>query len=134
MIKFQPRQSQKHELYYDQVISLYRDEHLGPRRISRIIPLACTTISRWIRNFVAENPEMISDRMQHSRESKERKASIESVDPAKAQEVKELQLEVARLTRELRKASMRADAYEELINVAEKKFNIAIRKKAGTKQ
>lgn len=29
---------------------------------------------------------------------------------------------------------MRADLYEEIINVAEKKFDIQIRKKAGTKQ
>lgn len=31
-------------------------------------------------------------------------------------------------------ANMRADAYNELINVAEKQFNISIRKKAGAKQ
>jgi len=45
-----------------------------------------------------------------------------------------LQSEVARLRKALREASMRADLYDEMINVAEKQFNISIRKKAGTKQ
>lgn len=35
---------------------------------------------------------------------------------------------------ELKKATMRADFYNEMINVAEDMFNISIRKKAGTKQ
>lgn len=35
---------------------------------------------------------------------------------------------------ELKKATMRGDFYDEMINVAEGMFNIPIRKKAGTKQ
>jgi hypothetical protein len=42
--------------------------------------------------------------------------------------------EIALLKEKLRMANMRADAYNELINVAEKQFNISIRKKAGAKQ
>lgn len=41
---------------------------------------------------------------------------------------------IARLEKELDDARLRADLYEEIINVAEKKFDIQIRKKAGTKQ
>ena len=41
---------------------------------------------------------------------------------------------IARLEKELEDARLRADLYEEIINVAEKKFDIQIRKKAGTKQ
>ena len=49
-------------------------------------------------------------------------------------DVKALQAEIARLKKELAHESLRADAFNELINVAEKQFNISIRKKAGAKQ
>ena len=54
--------------------------------------------------------------------------SVESTD------VKVLQAEIACLKKELAHESLRADAFNELINVAEKQFNISIRKKAGAKQ
>ncbi len=41
---------------------------------------------------------------------------------------------IARLEKELEDARLRADLYNEIINVAEQKFGIQIRKKAGTKQ
>jgi uncharacterized protein YlxW (UPF0749 family) len=64
---------------------------------------------------------------------------VESVQPepqdAKMPEdVKSLQEEVIRLRSQLEKAEIKAEAYEELINVAESKFKISIRKKAGAKQ
>lgn len=45
-----------------------------------------------------------------------------------------LEQKVRRLERELSEARMERDLYNEIINVAEKKFDIQIRKKAGTKQ
>lgn len=47
---------------------------------------------------------------------------------------KTLQERLSRLKKELKEARMRADLYEEIINVAEKRFDIQIRKKAGTKR
>ncbi len=41
---------------------------------------------------------------------------------------------IARLEKELEDACLRADLYNEIINVAEQRFGIQIRKKAGTKQ
>ena len=49
-------------------------------------------------------------------------------------DVQELQAELKRLRAQLTKAEIKAEAYDELINVAEAKFNIQIRKKAGAKQ
>lgn len=133
MIKSQKNFSPKRKLYYDQVISLYREENLGAVKISRIVPVSFTTITRWIRNFVDENPEMLSARMKKNEESKD-KVYAGSPYSAMSKDLKAMRSEIARLTKELRKASMRADAYDEMINVAEKKFNIKIRKKAGTKR
>lgn len=49
-------------------------------------------------------------------------------------DVKALQMEVVRLQSQLKHEQLRAEAYDEMINVAETRFNIAIRKKAGAKQ
>jgi hypothetical protein len=49
-------------------------------------------------------------------------------------EVRALQAEAVRLQAELKGTRLRADAYSEMINVAESKFNVAIRKKAGAKR
>jgi hypothetical protein len=49
--------SEKQRPYYEKVISLYRDQHMGKTRIAKIIPVSDWTISNWIRTFVAENPQ-----------------------------------------------------------------------------
>lgn len=97
------------------------------REIAKIIPVSTATICRWNSNFVAE----IQDSAHKMKKVKSRKTSAPS---EKEDEYQSMQSEIARLTRELKYANLRADAYNELINVAEKKFKISIRKKAGTKQ
>ena len=46
----------------------------------------------------------------------------------------DLEQRILELESALKGERLRADFYEEMINVAEAKFNITIRKKAGTKQ
>ena len=69
-------------------------------------------------------------------ELKQQKASTEPIRKAVASDddISSLRNEIARLKRELRAESLRADAYDEMINVAEKQFNVSIRKKAGAKR
>ena len=50
------------------------------------------------------------------------------------QDVLALQAELKKLRAQLVDAEIKAEAYDELINVAESKFHIQIRKKAGAKQ
>ena len=49
---------------------------------------------------------------------------------AGASEIQALQAEISRLKKVLAQESLRADAFKELIDVAEKQFNISIRKKS----
>lgn len=130
MVKYQ---TEKQRLYYDKVIALYRDEHMGRHRIEKIIPVSNYTISEWIRNFVAENPSYKSERMKQA-EERRKKAVSESVDSPVPSDLQSLKAEVSRLRKALREESMRAELYNEIINVAEEQFKIPIRKKAGTKQ
>jgi cell division septum initiation protein DivIVA len=50
------------------------------------------------------------------------------------EELQALKKKVAELEKQLKYQEMRADAYDTMIDIAEKKFNIPIRKKAGAKQ
>lgn len=120
--------SEKRNKYYDEVIRLYTQEGMGCAKISRIIPIGKSTVSGWIRNFANENQVQVIMRRKTSNNIETPTNGIESTD------VKALQAEIARLKKELAHESLRADAFNELINVAEKQFNISIRKKAGTKQ
>ena len=126
--------TEKQRLYYNKVISLYRDQHMGKTRIAKIIPVSDWTISNWIRKFVAETPQYKSMRMKKAEEKRKQKAIEESLQSVLPNDKQSLRSEVTRLRKALREMSMRADLYDEMINVAEKQFNISIRKKAGTKQ
>ena len=118
--------------YYKKVIDLYTKEHLSTWQIAKIIPLDRSTIWRWISTFAAYDQESCV------MEKKEIETSDSLVQPDDAEpmpdDVESLQAEVKRLRRELTKAEIKAEAYDEMINVAESQFNIRIRKKAGAKQ
>jgi hypothetical protein len=107
---------------------------MGRTRIEKIIPVSSWTISEWIRNFVAENPSYKSQRMKQAEERRKKKAVLESVDSPVPSDMDSLKAEVARLRKALKDESIRADLYNEIINVAEEQFKIPILKKAGTKQ
>ena len=55
-------------------------------------------------------------------------------EPIPEGDEKRLRAEIRRLELELKREKLRADLNEEIINVAEQKFNIQIRKKAGAKR
>ena len=80
-----------------------------------------------------QNPQVAS--MKRVKEAKNApKPSPEVQEEELPKTVLELQSELKKLRAQLTKAEIKAEAYDELINVAEAKFNIQIRKKAGAKQ
>ena len=117
--------------FFNEALRLHYQEGLSSKRIEKILPISHTTIDRWIANFAVENNiskfstyEVIKSKLPKS--SEEEKMT--------ADEIKALKAENLKLRRQVRDAEMRADLYNEIINVAEKQFNIPIRKKAGAKQ
>lgn len=107
--------------FYDEVIRLHQQEHLRPCVIAEKLSLKRSTVSFWIRTFAEQT----------AIESMKRDLQIASDSMPTG--VQELQKEVLELRKRLAQEKLRADAYDEMINVAEGKFNIKIRKKAGTK-
>ena len=120
------------EQYYDEAVRLWYEEGLSEKKIAKIIPIGHTTISRWVAKFAVENN---ISRSHDALMGKVKTNTQQAIDRLSLEaEVKKLNAEKARLESDLKMAEMKADLYNEMINVAEKQFNIPIRKKAGAKR
>lgn len=110
-------------------------EELTNTAIAKKFGISRPALREWVSIFAKQYPtmddvnkaivEQEADRI--SAISTTSDSDVECVRPSKDEEIERLKLE-------LKRQQLRADAYEELINVAESKFNIAIRKKVGAKQ
>ena len=117
-------QTEKKLKYYNQVIEIYKQTGYSAYRIAKLnlVPLDKHTIAAWIANFVAENGTLTPHTVMQSNQEPNN------------EELQALKKKVAELEKQLKYQEMRADAYDTMIDIAEKKFNIPIRKKAGAKQ
>ena len=113
---------------------MYVNRGLPATHIAKIIPVHKATIYRWIANFAAVNPQEKPSVMA-KKSKKEAPSQTEApISMALPDDVIALQKEIKELRAQLTKAEIKAEAYDELINVAEAQFGIQIRKKAGAKQ
>jgi hypothetical protein len=122
--------TKKQRLYFEEVIRLHCEHVYGERHISRILPIGHSTVSRWIAIFAAEN----GDKSISMKKKKSKRQTQPDAVATQVNDVKALEAEVARLRSELKYEKFRADAYDEMIRVAESMFKIPIRKKAGAKR
>ena len=118
------------ELYLEKALDL-RSSGLSYGRISKIISVPEETIRRWCIKFAASNKNTQELPMDKKVQVDEQTTKQEQSLP---KDVQALQAELKRLRAELLDAQIKSEAYDELINVAEAKFGIQIRKKAGAKQ
>lgn len=125
-------QTKKRNQYYKEVVDLHFTHGMSANAISMRLPISRKTISRWISIFAASNNE---DMKQDTR-CKQPENQQEKHDGGRSLEEENNQLreEIKCLTAAAKREKLRADLNEEIINVAERKFGIQIRKKAGTKQ
>jgi transposase len=119
----------KREMYYEEVIRLHEEEGYGVHKIAEVLPLGHSTVWRWIRKFAAEN-KVKTEAMASTKKTKRASAEFDEGD----EEIQSLKAELSALRDRLRQAEMRADLYDEIITVAEKRYKVEIRKKAGAKQ
>lgn len=119
--------TEKQLKYFDEVIRLHYEEGYGEDRISQLLPIGHTTASRWIAIFAKEKGKISG--ANDMRKPQETAPSSQEKD-----EIAKLQARVKELEAQLLHAEIKAEAYDEMINVAEAKFRIPIRKKAGAKQ
>lgn len=97
--------------------------------ISKIIPVSEATVRRWCAKFA---PELYYVDFMVKKKTLREKHVRDSV--SLPSDIEALQAEILRLKSELTKAEIKAEAYDEMINVAESELGISIRKKSGAKQ
>jgi transposase len=121
-------QTKKRQAYFEEVIRLHAEKGYGEKRISRILPIGHSTVSKWIAIFTAENAGKFVQMRKSKTDTESTPADTQTNDVAV------LQSEIVRLQAQMKDERLRADAYEEMIHLAESRFKIAIRKKAGAKR
>jgi transposase len=113
--------------YFDEVIRLHYEEGYGEDRISRLLPVSHSTVSRWITIFAKEKKKIPVMKVKRSYQST-KSVQEQGID------VQSLQKRVKELEAQLSRAEMKAKFYDKMIDIAEAKFKISIRKKSGAKQ
>lgn len=119
--------TEKQLKYFEEVIRLHYEEGYGEDRIAKILPIGHTTASRWIAIFAREKENTIYIKSMAKKHSKQPEQNP-------GEELETLKKRVKELEAQLLKAEIKAEFYDEMINVAEAKFKIPIRKKAGAKR
>lgn len=99
------------------------------RSISKKIGLSKSTVWRMLRTFDPENGYEVEDM-----EEKDRSDKSKSREQQLVEEIARLKAELKETRKELDLQNLRADVLDEMINIAERKFEIKIRKKSGVKR
>ena len=92
----------------------------------RIFLLSYGTVKRWLSIFAEEERKDNESAMK-------KKSSTTQNHMDTNEEIKALKAQIARSERNFNNARIKAELYNEMINVAEQHFNIRIRKKSGAK-
>ena len=116
--------------YLDKALEL-RTSGLSYGLISRILSVPRETIRRWCIKFAAPKEVHQQSGMKRKEHSNTDSMDIGHESP---KDIQALESELKKLRAALTEAEIKTEAYEELIKVAESKFGIRIRKKAGAKQ
>ena len=125
--------SSTRDTYLAQALTLSK-QGLPVSTIVKLIPVDRATIYRWIAKFAVDNPQEEPSVMAKKSKKGSRVQPEALINEALPDDVIALQKEIKNLRAQLTKAEIKAEAFDELINVAEAQFGIQIRKKAGAKQ
>jgi transposase-like protein len=117
----------------EQIIQEYLQQGCGYRKLQNKYGISRTTICKWVQVYQGIHG---LDRTQ-----KQQNHYLRDMDdpqkkrlPKKQITSEDLQKKITALEKQLQWEKLRADALDTLINVAEEKLNIAIRKKSGSPQ
>ena len=125
--------SSTRDTYLAQALTLSK-QGLPVSTIVKLIPVDRATIYRWIAKFAVDNPQEEPSVMARKSKKDVQTQPEVPVNEALPDDVIALQKEIKDLRAQLTKAEIKAEAFDELINVAEAQFGIQIRKKAGAKR
>ena len=121
--------TKKRELYYKKVIRLHEKQGLGAMAISHLVPLSPSTINSWINTFAQQKVKS-----NNPMKSPKPISTTKQAESADTQEVKDLKARIKQLEKALHDSEVKSEVLDEMINIAEAKFHLPIRKKPGAKQ
>ena len=117
----------------EQIIKEYLEQGCGYRKLQEKYGISRTTICKWVQIYQGVHSLQ--------RTSKQQNHYLRDMDdprkkrlPKKQITALDLEKKIAALEKQLQWEKLRADALDTLINVAEDKLNIRIRKKSGSPQ
>jgi len=110
--------------YRLKVVKEYLSTCQSADEISEKYGISSTSLYRWIIKFDIPKPD--NDLM--------KKLELMSKEVKKSKSELSLEAKVKKLEEELKYEKLRTEALSTMINIAENRFNIPIRKKSGTKQ
>ena len=117
----------------EQIILEYLEQGCGYRKLQEKYGISRTTICKWVQIYQGIHG---LDRTQ-----KQQNHYLRDMDdpnkkrlPKANPNAQDLEKKIAALEKQLQWEKLRADALDTMINIAEEKLNIAIRKKSGSPQ
>jgi transposase-like protein len=117
----------------EQLIKEYLEQGCGYRKLQNKYGISRTTICKWVQVYQGIHGL--------ERTAKQQSHYLRDMDdpnkkrlPKKAPTAEDLQKKIAALEKQLEWEKLRGDALDTMINIAEEKLNISIRKKSGSPQ
>ena len=117
----------------EQIIQEYLATGCGYRKLQKKYGISRTTICKWVQVYQGIHNLAPTDLQQkHFINPMERKQKNNQEQGTEKEQ--ELLAKIASLEKQLAHQQLKSEVLDTLINVAEKQFNISIRKKPGTQQ
>ena len=119
---------------YDEATKM-RMQGMSLQSIGEKLSLSTTTVWRILRTFAPENvTEFTNEVDDMSKTTKSDETRSDSREQQLLEENARLKAELREARKERDLQTLRADVLDEMINIAERKFDIRIRKKSGVKR
>lgn len=117
----------------EQIIQEYLQQGCGYRKLQDKYGISRTTICKWVQVYQGIH-SLDRTHKQQSHYLRDMDDPRKKRLPKKQITADDLQKKIAALEKQLQWEKLRADALDTMINIAEEKLNIAIRKKSGSPQ
>ncbi len=117
----------------EQIIKEYLEQGCGYRKLQAKYGISRTTICKWVQIYQGIHG-MERTQKQQNHYLRDMADPNKKRLPKKQITTDDLEKKIAALEKQLQWEKLRADALDTLINVAEDKLNISIRKKSGSPQ
>ena len=117
----------------EQIILEYLEQGCGYRKLQQKYGISRTTICKWVQIYQGIHG-LDRTAKQQSHYLRDMNDPNKKRLPQKSPDTEDLQKKITALEKQLQYEKLRADALDTMINIAEEKLNISIRKKSGSPQ